>query len=124
MNEQLFKVKIVQIIAILLFSLCTIPLFGQTSKVITQIDDNLYQYRAYNEDGSIHQKGTYIGTEDGKLLVHSYWSDDVGTRALYKRGKLVWIKPKGHPRYTYEQIEYHRMKSEIERLKLLVAQNN
>ena len=124
MNEQLFKVKIVQIIAILLFSLCTIPLFGQTSKVITQIDDNLYQYRAYNEDGSIHQKGTYIGTEDGKLLVHSYWSDDVGTKALYKKGKLVWIKLKGHFCYIYEQIEYHRMKSEIERLKLLVAQNN
>ena len=46
MNEQLFKVKIVQIIAILLFSLCTIPLFGQESKVITQIDNNLYEYRA------------------------------------------------------------------------------
>jgi len=124
MNEQLFKVKIVQIIAILLFSLCTIPLLGQESKVITQIDDNLYEYRAYNEDGSIHQKGTYIGTEDGKLLVHSYWSDDVGTKALYNKGQLVWIKPKGHPRYTYEQIEYHRMKAEIERLRSIVALND
>ena len=46
----------------------------------------------YNEDGSIH-KGTYIGPEDGKLLVHSYWSDDVDN--LYNKGKLVWIKPKG-----------------------------
>ena len=99
-------------IAILLFSLCTIPLFGQ-NKVITQIDNNLYEYRAFNEDGSIHQKGTYIGTEDGKLLVHSYWSDDVGTKALYNKGKLVWIKPKGHPRYTYEQIEFEQMKARI-----------
>ena len=113
MNEQLFKVKIVQIIAILLFSLCTIPLFGQQSKVITQVDNNLYEYRAYNEDGSIHQKGTYIGTEDGKLLVHSYWSDDVGTKALYNKGKLVWIKPKGHSRYTYKEIEYEQMKARI-----------
>ena len=124
MKEQLFKVRIVQIIAILLFSLCTIPLFGQESKVITQIDDNLYQYRAYNEDGSIHQKGTYIGTEDGKLLAHSYWRDDVGTKALYNRGKLVWIKPKNQPRYTYEQIEYEQMKAEIKRLKEIVALND
>jgi len=123
MNEQLPKVKIVQIIAILLLSLCSLSLFGQT-KVITQIDDNLYEYRAFNEDGSIHQKGTYIGTEDGKLLVHSYWSDDVGTKALYNKGKLVWIKPKGQPRYTYEQIEYEQMKAEIKRLKAIVALND
>lgn len=123
MKEQLPKVKIVQIIAILVLSLCSLSLFGQT-KVITQIDNNLYEYRAYNEDGSIHQKGTYIGTEDGKLLVHSYWSDDVGTKALYKRGKLVWIKPKGQPRYTYKQIEYEQMKAEIKRLKAIVALND
>ena len=124
MNEQLFKVKIVQIIAILLFSLCTIPLFGQQTKVITQIDDNLYEYRAFNEDGSIHQKGTYIGTEDNELLMHSYWSDDVGTKALYNKGQLVWIKLKGQKRYTYEQIEYEQMKAEIKRLKAIVALNN
>lgn len=122
MNEQLLKVKVVQMIAILLFSLCTFPLFGQT-KVITQVDNNLYEYRAYNEDGSIHQKGTYIGTKDGKLLVHSYWSDDVGTKALYKRGKLVWIKPKGQPRYTYEQIEYEQMKARIKFLENKLASN-
>ena len=106
--------KIVRIIGLLIiiFALSIGNVLGQT-KVITQIDDNLYEYRAYNEDGSIHQKGTYIGTEDGKLLVHSYWSDDVGTKALYKRGKLVWIKPKGQPRYTYEQIEYEQMKARI-----------
>jgi len=123
MKEQLFKVRIVQMIAILLLSLCTFPLFGQ-NKVITQIDNNLYEYRAYNEDGSIHQKGTYIGTEDGKLLVHSYWRNDVGTKALYNKGKLVWIKPKGHPRYTYEQIEYEQMKAELKRLKAIVALND
>ena len=123
MKEQLFKVRIVQMIAILLLSLCTFPLFGQ-NKVITQIDNNLYEYRAYNEDGSIHQKGIYIGTEDGKLLVHSYWRNDVGTKALYNKGKLVWIKPKGHPRYTYEQIEYEQMKAELKRLKAIVALND
>jgi len=122
MKEQLFKVRIVQMIAILLLSLCTFPLFGQ-NKVITQIDNNLYEYRAYNEDGSIHQKGTYIGTEDGKLLVHSYWSDDVGTKALYNKGKLVWIKPKGQPRYTYREIEYEQMKARIRDLENKLASN-
>ena len=100
-----------------------IPLFGQT-KVIEQVDDNLYEYRAYNEDGSVHQKGMCIESEDGKLLVHSYWRDDVGTKALYNKGKLVWIKPKGQPRYTYEQIEYEQMKAEIKRLKEIVALND
>jgi len=120
MNEQLFKVKIVQIIAILLFSLCTIPLFGQTSKVITQIDDNLYQYRAYNEDGKIQQKG-YYKKIDGNYEEHWYWRDYAGTVAYFENGKMLWIKPKGHKKYTYEEIEYHRMKSEIERLKAIVA---
>ena len=123
MKEQLIKVKIVQIMAILLLSLCTFPLFAQQTKVITQIDNNLYEYRAYNEDGSIHQKGTFISTEDGKLLSHSYWSDDVGTKALYNNGKLVWIKPKGQPKYTYREIEFEQMKAEIERLQQLVDLN-
>lgn len=101
-----------------------IPLFGQESKVIEQVDDNLYEYRAYNEDGSVHQKGMYIKTEDGKLVTHSYWSDDVGTKALYNKGKLIWIKPKNQPRYTYEQIEYEQMKAEIKRLKKIVALND
>ena len=114
--------KIVRIIGLLIivFALSIGNVLGQT-KVITQIDDNLYEYRAYNEDGSIHQKGTYIGTEDGKLLVHSYWSDDVGTKALYNKGKLVWIKPKGQPRYTYEQIEFEQMKSRIKFLENKLA---
>lgn len=121
MKEQLFKVKIVQLIAILILGLCSFPLFGQETKVITQIDNNLYEYRAFNEDGSIHQKGTYIKTKDGKLLTHSYWSDDAGTKALYNRGKLVWIKPKGQSRYTYEEIEYEQMKARIKFLENKLA---
>ena len=117
--------KIIRIIGLLIiaFALGMGNLLGQT-KVITEIDNNLYEYRAYNEDGSIHQKGTYIRNKEGNLLVHSYWSNDLGTKALYNRGKLVWIKPKNQPRYTYEQIEYEQMKAEIKRLKEIVALNN
>ena len=120
MNEQLFKVKIVQIIAILLFSLCTIPLFGQTSKVITQIDDNLYEYRAFKEDGSLQQKGMYFES-NGKLLIHDYWKDSFGNKALYNKGKLVWYKPNGKKRYTYEYIRMETLSRRVESLETLLA---
>ena len=119
MNKQLFYVRVVQLIFILFLSF-TIPVFGQT-KVLEQVDTNLYQYRAFNEDGSIQQKGMYIKSEDGEYLPHSYWSDDVGTKGLYNKGKLVWIKPKGQPRYTYEQIEFEKMKARIEFLENKLA---
>ena len=119
MNKQLFYVRVVQLIFILFLSL-TIPVFGQT-KVLEQVDTNLYEYRAFNEDGSIQQKGMYIKSEDGEYLPHSYWSDDVGTKGLYNKGKLVWIKPKGHPLYTYEQIEFEKMKARIEFLENKLA---
>ena len=119
MNKQLFYVRVVQLIFILFLSF-TIPVFGQT-KVLEQVDINLYEYRAFNEDGSIQQKGMYIKSEDGEYLPHSYWSDDVGTKGLYNKGKLVWIKPKGHPRYTYEQIEFEKMKARIEFLENKLA---
>ncbi len=63
----------------------------------------------------------YIKSEDGEYLPHSYWRDDVGTKGLYNKGKLVWIKPKGHPRYTYEQIEFEKMKARIEFLENKLA---
>ena len=56
--------------------------------------------------------------------MHCYWSNDLGTRALYKRGILVWIKPKGHPRYTYKEIELEQLKAEVRRLKDLIALND
>lgn len=119
MNKQLFYVRVVQLIFILFLSF-TIPVFGQT-KVLEQVDTNLYEYRAFNEDGSIQQKGMYIKSEDGEYLPHSYWRDDVGTKGLYNKGKLVWIKPKGQPRYTYEQIEFEKMKARIEFLENKLA---
>lgn len=98
----------------------TIPTFGQ-QKVLEQVDEKSYMFRAYNEDGSLHQKGMYIENSNGELVMHSYWKDDVGTKALFDKGELVWIKPKNQPRYTKEQIEYEQLKSEIQRLKEIVA---
>jgi len=108
------------LITSILLLFLTIPSFGQ-SRVLEQVDENQYVYKAFNDDGSIHQKGMYIEDSNGELVMHSIWKDDVGTKALYDKGELVWIKPKNQPRYTKEQIEYEQLKSEIKRLKAIVA---
>ena len=58
------------LITSILYSLFHSPLWTRIQS-LEKVDDN-FRYRAYNEDGSIHQKGMYIESEDGKLLVHSY----------------------------------------------------
>ena len=111
------------IITSILLLFFTIPTFAQ-SKVLEQVDENSYVFRAFNEDGSIHQRGMYIKSENGKLLMDGIWKDDVGTKALFQSGKLVWIKPKNEKRYTYKQIELEQLKAEVRRLKNLIALND
>jgi len=109
--------------SILIFLILGISnLFGQ-GRVIHQIDDNLYSYKYVNDDGKVTQKG-YYKKIDGNYEKHSYWRDYVGTVAYFENGKMIWIKPKGKKKYTYREIEYHRMKAEIKRLKSLVALND
>lgn len=122
MNEQLLKVKLVQIIAILLFSLCTFPLFAQ-NKVITQIDNNLYEYRAFNQDGSLQQKGMYFKTND-ELVIHYYWTDSFGNKALYDKGTLVWYKPKGDRKWSGEEIRIKQLEAKIRDLSQKVTLND
>ena len=122
MNEQLLKVKVVQIIAILLFSLCTFPLFAQ-NKVITQIDNNLYEYRAFNQDGSLQQKGMYFKSND-ELLIHYYWTDSFGNKALYDKGTLVWYKPKGDRKWSGEEIRIKQLEAKIRDLSQKVTLND
>ena len=112
------KRMITTILLLLLF----VPLFSQ-DRTLEKVDENVYRYRVTNSEGSVTQKGTYIKNEEGNLLMHGYWSNDLGTKALYKRGILVWIKPKGHPRYTYKEIELEQLKAEVRRLKDLIALN-
>ena len=122
MNEQLLKVKVVQIIAILLFSLCTFPLFAQ-NKVITQIDNNLYEYRAFNQDGSLQQKGMYFKSND-ELVIHYYWTDSFGNKALYDKGTLVWYKPKGDRKWSGEEIRIKQLEAKIRDLSQKVTLND
>ena len=113
------KRMITTILLLLLF----VPLFSQ-DRTLEKVDENVYRYRVTNNEGSVTQKGTYIKNKEGNLLMHGYWSNDLGTKALYRRGVLVWIKPKGHPRYTYKQIELEQLKAEVKRLKNLIALND
>ena len=122
MNEQLLKVKVVQIIAILLFSLCTFPLFAQ-NKVVTQIDNNLYEYRAFNQDGSLQQKGMYFKSND-ELLIHYYWTDSFGNKALYDKGTLVWYKPKGDRKWSGEEIRIKQLEAKVKDLSQKVTLND
>ena len=122
MNEQLLKVKLVQIIAILLFSLCTFPLFAQ-NKVITQIDNNLYEYRAFNQDGSLQQKGMYFKSND-ELVIHDYWTDSFGNKALYNKGTLVWYKPRGDRKWSGEEIRIKQLEARVRDLSQKVTLND
>lgn len=88
--------------------------FGQ-ERVIHHIDDNLYSYKYVNEEGKVTQKGFYKRV-DNVFRPHGIWSDFVGTKAEYKEGIMVWIKPKGDKKYTYKDLEIQRLRNRIARL--------
>ena len=123
MKEQLFYVKIVQVITILFLSLLTIPAFGQETKVIEQVGENLYNYRAFNQDGSLQQKGMYFKSND-ELLIHYYWTDSFGNKALYDKGTLVWYKPKGDRKWSGEEIRIKQLEAKIKDLSQKVTLND
>lgn len=124
MNEQLFFVKIVQVISILFLALLTIPAFGQETKVIEQVDENLYNYRAFNQDGSLQQKGMYFKTNDDKFLIHDYWKDSFGNKALYDKGTLVWYKPRGDRKWSGDEIRIKQLEARVRDLSQKVTLNN
>lgn len=101
--------------SILIFLILGISnLFGQ-DRVIHQIDDNLYSYKYVNDEGKVTQKGFYKKV-DNVFRPHGIWSDFVGTKAEYKEGIMVWIKPKGDKKYTYKDLEIQRLRNRIARL--------
>lgn len=89
-------------------------LFGQ-ERVVHQIDDNLYAYKYVNEEGEVKQKG-YYKIIDNVFRPHGFWSDSFGTKAEFRNGNIVWIKPKGHKKYTKSDLEIEKLRSRIARL--------
>lgn len=96
----------------ILFLLVTLPMFAQ-QRILEKVDGtNLYEYRVFNSEGDLHQKGFYKEL-NGTLIEHGIWKDNVGTKALYEEGQLVWIKPKGDRKYTFREIQIHRLQRKV-----------
>lgn len=107
-------------IAIILLLLVSLNVIGQ-EKVLKQINDsNKYQYIVYHENGDVNQTGWYERI-DGKLIRNGIWKDSNGTTVLYDKGKLSWIKPANKPKYTYKDIQIHRLQRKVALLEQRVA---
>jgi hypothetical protein len=99
-----------KLITTIILLVMTLPILAQ-EKVVEHIDGNLYSYKKY-EDGKVAQRGYYKNL-NGTLFEHGIWKDSFGTTALFEDGKMLWIKPKGEQKYTYEQIQLHRLKRRV-----------
>ena len=102
------------LITSILLLLFTLPILAQERK-LELVDDNLYKYQFVNEEGQITQSG-YYKKIDGGYLPHGFWRDNVGTKAEFQNGIMVWIKPKGQKKYSFEEIQIQKLKSKIARL--------
>ena len=67
------------------------------------------------------QKGYHIFV-DGEWKPHGKWKHDYG-KALYDRGKLVWIKVDGLDKISYETIRVKQLERKIEKLETKLASN-
>lgn len=103
-----------KIILSILFLLVTLPILAQ-QRVLEKVDEGLYEYKVFNSEGDLHQKGFYK-KQNGTYIVHGMWKDEFGTKALYEMGKLVWIKIKGEEKVTFEEIQLHRLKRKVDML--------
>jgi len=99
------------LITSILLLIFTLPIQAQERK-LELVDDNLYKYHFVSEEGQITQSG-YYKKVDGVFRPHGFWRDNVGTKAEFHNGIMVWIKPKGDRKYTYEEIQIEKMKRRI-----------
>ena len=102
------------LITSILLLIFTLPIQAQERK-LELVDDNLYKYQFVNEEGQITQSG-YYKKINGSYLPHGFWRDNVGTKAEYRNGIMVWIKPKGQKKYTFEELQIQKLKNRIEML--------
>lgn len=102
------------LITSILLLIFTLPIQAQERK-LELVDDNLYKYQFVSEEGQITQSG-YYKKIDGTYLPHGFWRDNVGTKAEFQNGIMVWIKPKGQKKYSFEEIQIQKLKSRIARL--------
>ena len=102
-----------KLITTIILLVMTLPILAQ-ERVVEHIDGNLYSYKLY--DGKELKEKGYYKNINGTLFKDGIWKDNFGTTALFEKGKMVWIKPKGKQKYTYEQIQIHRLNRKVEML--------
>lgn len=89
-----------------LFFLFTLSSFSQNNNTI----------RKYNDGW---QKGYHIFV-DGEWKPHGKWKHEYG-KALYDRGRLVWIKVNNQRKWTGDEIKLVQLERKIEKLKQELA---
>lgn len=107
-------------LTIILLLLVSLNVIGQ-EKVLKQINDsNKYQYITYHDNGDVNQTG-WFKRIDGKLIRNGIWEDSNGTKVSYDNGKRIWIQPVNKPKYTYKDIQIHRLQRKVAMLEQRVA---
>jgi hypothetical protein len=102
-----------KLITTIILLVMTLPILAQ-ERVVEHIDGNLYSYKMY--DGKQLTQRGYYKNINGTLFEHGIWKDNFGTTALFEKGKMVWIKPKGDRKYTSDEIELNRLKRKVQML--------
>lgn len=67
------------------------------------------------------QKGKHIFV-DGDWKPHGKWKHQYG-KAMYDKGKLVWIEVNGLDRVSYETIRLKQLEKKIEKMEAVLASN-
>jgi hypothetical protein len=107
------------LITSILLLFLTNSVFSQQRK-LEQVDDNLYHY-TISEGGKISQSG-YYKLINGEYQEHGNWKDHkFKTVAYFENGKMLWIKPNGKEKYTYKDMELHRLRYKVSKLEELVT---
>jgi hypothetical protein len=86
---------------------------------LEQVDERLFSYREYS-DGKLTQSG-YYEKLNGRYIPIGMWKNSMGTTAYFKDGEILWIRFKGEPKVSKEQIEIHRLKTKVARLESMLV---
>lgn len=107
------------IITTILLLFFSVNLFSQERKLI-KLNKNLYEYKVYDNDGNLEQRGFYK-KENDIFLKHGLWRSQLGTKALFDEGDLIWIKLKGEKKYYWKEIQFEKLKRKVQRLEKIIV---
>jgi len=107
------------IITTILLLFFSVNLFSQERKLI-KLNKNLYQYKVYDNNGNLEQRGFYK-KENDIFLKQGMWRNQLGTKALFDNDKLIWVKLKGEKKYYWKEIQFERLKRKVRKLEQIIV---